>query len=240
MSIKTLITPLFTVVLVTSLPLEASENPFKTKPDKTSKLEKKLEEKDYPYGYTKAELRSVPRIKISGHTNPELIEEHLAWASFFGVFVGFYERDVENARYIYRRDIPSLAPNQVERFIDLAREALFEGNNIKQRSVADKRAMCGIIVDAAESGAKLSNVQIKKLLDEMDQKLPDHYNKVQENLKKELSPQVFKEMADIVNNKTRRGMSMSTLDIAGWTKLRAHAYTYSDVYEGIICPNYKR
>jgi hypothetical protein len=239
MSIKKLIVPLFTIVLVTSLPLEASENPFKTKPDKQPELEKKAKEKDYPYGYTKAELKSVPRIKISGHKTPELIAEHRAWASFLGFYSRLYERDMENARYIYRREIPSLAPNQVERFIDLAKEALFEGNNISQSAGADKRAMCRIIIDAAESGAKLSNVQIKKMLDEMDQKLPDHYNKVQENLKKELSPQVFKEMADIVNNKTRRGMSMSTLDIAGWTKLRAHAYTYSDVYEGIICPNYK-
>jgi hypothetical protein len=244
MSIKIQIILTLAVVLATSFNIEATENPYKTKPNNalqtTEKADKKDAQKTYRYGYSKAELRSVPRVNISGHKNPELIDEHSAWASFFRFFIGLYEDDIENARYIFRREIPSLARDQIVQFIDLARAALDGESNIQSALENDKRVLCNTIENAAKSGNKLPNGQIIKMLDEQDQKLPVYYEKVKETLKKELSPQIGKELAQYVNQKTRQGMSMSKLDIAGWAKLKGHSYTYSDLYEGIICPKYTR
>lgn len=241
MLINALIISLLTVATVTSSSTVASDNPFKSVPDnKQKQSDKKNNVKIYPYGYTSTELASVPTIRILGHKNPELIDEHEAWAFLFRFYIGIYQDDPDDMWYIMQKRVPSLTKTKMSPFILLAQQALEEQTSIKIDLKDDKFTMCEDIINAAESGEKLANNQIIKRLDEQKQKLPIHLKKVKENLEKEFSPQVMKELASYVNTSVRSGMTKNRINIAGWAKLRGHNFTYSDLYEGILCRDLMR
>jgi hypothetical protein len=60
----------------------------------------------------------------------------------------------------------------------LAREALDKEKDVNKDLRNSELMMCDRIAEAVATGVKLSNDKIKKMQDELDQKLPTHYEKV--------------------------------------------------------------
>jgi hypothetical protein len=60
----------------------------------------------------------------------------------------------------------------------LAREALDKEEDVNKDLRNSELMMCDRIAEAVATGVKLSNDKIKKMQDELDQKLPTHYEKV--------------------------------------------------------------
>jgi hypothetical protein len=188
------------------------------------------------YGYTRKEIHSIPKIRVRGYETPELIEEYKAWAFFFRHIIGIYEDDREDSFYVLHKISPSLSKQQLDLFITMAQEALFQASYVTSEVVELEITMCNAIVSAVKSGQKLNNQQIRKMRYQRDQKLPLYYQKIISKMATELSPQFIAEIKHYVVNKVRTGMSYSKLDVDGLANLRDHQYSYSDLYEGVLCP----
>ncbi len=190
----------------------------------------------YMYGYTRKEIHSIPKISVSGYDNPELIEEYKAWAFFLRISSKAYESNRDDAWYMLRRISPSMNEHQLDLFIRLAQEALYQASFISAEVIDSEFTLCDNIIKAAKSKQKLTNKKIKQMLNHQAQKLPLFYKQVIQELTAELSPAIVEELEPHVLNKIRMGISYSELDVDGLANLRNHQHSYSDLYQGVFCP----
>lgn len=192
----------------------------------------------YLYGYTSTELRSVPRKIRSRSTDLSSIPEHEAWSFLFDLNASRFDKGPEKAWYLLNKAAPTLKREKLNSLITIGRATKAQESTINNAAKDNERQMCFSIYNAVKSGQKLNNAQVKQMISEQQQKVPELYAKAVQKIQNLLSPKAFAELSHYVNNDIRKGISLSELDIEGWAKLRDHQYTYSDIYEAIICRDY--
>ncbi len=192
-------------------------------------------EKEYLYGYTATELKAVPRISIQGHKTPEKITQHSAWALLFSNNKTYYERGAEFAWQRLKQAVPSLTRLEFNRIIEVGTAATEQEQAVYQNTREDERKMCLDIVAAAKAGKKLNNKQLKQRLSDQENKVAKHFLDSVALLKEDLSQVTYSQLENFVLNTLRRGMSYSSVDVDSMAKLRSHQYTYSDLYEAVLC-----
>lgn len=193
------------------------------------------QEKTYLYGYTSTELKAIPRKRVVGYKNPELIPEYKAWESFFSAYTAFYSTDPYDAWYALHRKVPLLSRKQMQSIVDVGTDSMLEHKQILESLSRDEQAMCYAIKSAVNNRQKLVNAKVKSLLSLQESKLPQLYEDIKKRLHSNLPDAIYTKLVQYVNNELKQGITYSELDIHAMAKLRSHKHSYSDLYEAVFC-----